>query len=555
MAFSRAVTILSLFLLHSIDSVSGLVRGASSAAPDFELSPIFTSHMVLARSSVGGGGALVWGLVPSHKVGLKIDAAVDGTHVGSAVSDSSGGFRLRLPAFPAGGPHTLTLSSAGTTVTLDDVLFGDVFLASGQSNACFSTELLTNGTVEVALANEPQFRQIRLLNVEGSNFSASAAAPFPGSAWRPANASSVQYFSAIAWLTGRDVFLGLNATVPIGIVSACVSGSPIQEWVPPSVLSTCASLRPANDPYKGQDSGFYNTYIAPLTVGPFDIAGLQWWQVEANAAYNQTAYYACMFPGLIEAWRAAFTPIPPASEGGSGGGGGGGGAVAVVKAAAPPPFPFHFGFVELQAFSQYASSAHNDTYDVPWVRRDGQQVALLLPNVSLASALDVGDATSPFKSIHPRDKQAVGRRMAAAVLAKVYGQTDAAHESPRFLSATCSGGDGQPLVVTVTLQGSSVGGGNLTLVDPPPVCPTGEGVPAKLCSGFGVQGSDGVWLDAAPALSWGGSGLGVVLTTMQSAPAGVTAARHGYAWSAWPQVALYSGGDGGFPVLGWLEGC
>jgi sialate O-acetylesterase len=257
----------------------------------------------------------------------------------------------------------------------------------------FAVGALTNATREIVEAGDPAYTRIRMMTVGKSTAAAPASALAAiAQPWTAVNSTTIGstnvtfgVFSAACWLTGRDVFNGLNRSTPLGLITSCVSGTPIEEWAPADAIAACP--QPAHDPYPSK-STLFNAMVAPLAVGPLALMGTIWWQGEANAAFNQTAYYACQLPAVISSWRSHF-----------------GGAA-------------WWGVVQLQAFSHYA--AHNDTYDVPWFR-DAQAAALALPNVTLATAIDLGDALSPYVNIHIRDKQPAGARLAAGALARVFG--------------------------------------------------------------------------------------------------------------------------------------
>lgn len=183
----------------------------------------------------------------------------------------------------------------------------------------------------------------------------------------------------------------------------------------------------------------------------------------------------------------------------------------------------------------WASSAATFNGRVAALRDAQLRAGDAAPNISVITAVDGGDPYGPIGSIHPRAKQLVGRRAAAATLSVVYGVA-AASAGPRFASAARGGGAG--LSATVAFSG---GGGGLALITPQAtgayanssVCPVGVG--AALCAGFQIAGSDGVWRDATGALTADGARL--VLSA--AAPAGVTAVAVASGWSLWPISLLY----------------
>jgi sialate O-acetylesterase len=385
----------------------------------------------------------------------------------------------------------------------------------------FAVGGLINATEEIAEAGDPAYLRVRITTVGYAAPAAPASALAPvEQPWTPVNSTTIGstsvafgVFSAACWLTGRDLFNGLGRATPLGLVASSVSGTPIQAWAPAAALAACA--QPPNDPYKTQASALWNGMVAPWSVGPFSFLGAIWWQGEANAAVNQTAYYACQLPALISSWRDHLPGL-------------------------------WFGVVQLQAFSKYA--AHNDTYDVPWLR-DAQAAALALPNVSLATAIDLGDPTQPCPpcNIHNRNKQPAGARLAAGALALRFGRA-LPHASPRATGGACSASGGS-LRVVAAFDGAARAAGGLALRPRQP-CP--PAVPPQLCSGLGILGSDGVWRAADDGAAVGPEGDSVAFAA--PAPEGVRPVKHGYAWSAYPVPTIFTE-EGGLPALPWLLDC
>lgn len=507
-----------------------LLESTVFASESFNVSTVFNDHMVLQRNT----NAKYWGFASiGSTITLTIDHGQPNEQNVTTVTDTHGIFTLILPTYPAGGPHTfLTVCNKGCVDSesyfFSDIFFGDVFLCGGQSNMAYETELLSNSSTELAIADNPRYRTIRLFQVGTlDTFSVPVRSlQHVDKTWTSPNHTSVADFAALCWLVGRNIFDGLNASVPIGLISSNVGGTPIQEWLPKEALDSCSSVRPHNDPYNSSNSGLFNSMISPFTLpGPLSITGMLWWQGEANVAFNQSIYYSCAFPALIESWRQAFS----------------GGVDTNVW----------FGYVQLQAFSQYASPEHNDTYDIPWFRRDAQFLPTRgLPNVSFASAINIGDPLSPLKDIHPRDKQPVGIILAKAALYNIYGISNGTYASPNYASSLCSQNldtVGNMWTVKVSFNFDSLTS-RIMLVTPPD-CPTNEGVPANLCSTYGILGNDGIWYNATVS----STDNETVLLSAQLPP-NVHAIAHGYGWSAWPLTSLYAS-DSIVPVLPWLESC
>lgn len=229
-------------------------------------------------------------------------------------------------------------------------------------------------------------------------------------------------------------------------------------------------------------------------------------QGEQNADVTTPTFYECALPGLIRDWRSGFGDPD-----------------------------LWFGVVQLAPWI-------GNGVDIP-VEREAQMSALTVANTAIATAIDLGDPTAPFGSVHPRDKQPLGARLAACALAQVYGKA-VPFLSPVFLNATAAAAPANGTVaVTVTFEPATVADG-LVLITPPE-CPTALGVPQDLCSGFELQLLSGEWVNATASLAPGNTVLLIAAGTQANdAP---VATR--YAFNAWPIASLYS--SAGFPALPW----
>jgi sialate O-acetylesterase len=164
--------------------------------------------------------------------------------------------------------------------------------------------------------------------------------------------------------------------------------------------------------------------------------------------------------------------------------------------------------------------------------RDAQLAGLALEHTAVVTALDLGDADSPFRDVHPRPKAPIGERLAAALAAQLYGITGVAHRSPMFESAalTTSG-------VTVVFQADSCGAGLVSR--PEPKCPAT--LEDGICAGWELQAADGSWVAASAAVT-GRERVTVTAPGLAGAPLGVR-----YAYASFPLVSLFSGD--GLPAL------
>ena len=342
------------------------------------------------------------------------------------------------PASAAESPAT-ALAAATTTaadaITLSDLLVGDVWFASGQSNMEMplsgfpNSAVLKNADQEIAGANQPQ---IRLLRVEHATSDVPRADI--SATWTLCTPETAAQFSAVAYLFGREITN--REHVPVGLIDSTWGGTPVESWISLDGLGADASLMPAfavraryadeqsrvpamlleeqredaaakaagqpvpKHPWHPSEASWapaylFNGMIAPET--PYSIKGVIWYQGETNSAPERAPQYVRLFPAMIADWRQKW---------------------------AQGNFPFLF--VQISSFN---SPGEN------WgIIRDAQRRALSLTNTGMAVSLDVG----MFDNVHPPDKQTVAARLALAARKMVYSEP-IEYSGPLFRQATTEG--------------------------------------------------------------------------------------------------------------------
>ena len=409
----------SLFVLSAVLLAMANVAQAQIVLPHF-----LSDHAVLQRNRP----IHLWG---SATPNASVTAQFHGQTVRAEV-DRIGRWSLYLLPETAGGPYTLTLSGDGDKKVLSDLLVGDVWVASGQSNMEFplqgfgATMPLKNQAQEIAAASNPT---LRLLLFEHK------ASDFPLSdnpvSWTPCTPETAKTFSAVAYFFGREI--AAREKVPVGLIDSTWGGTPADSWVSLDTLGTDARLLPAfasrarysnqladmdatisaekreDDaakaagkpvpihpwhPYENSwlPAGLYNGMIAPLT--PMTVKGFLWYQGETNSSPERAPFYHSLFSALIGDWRSHF---------------------------AQGNLPFLF--VQISSFN----SPRED-----WgLIREQQRRTLDVAGTAMAVSLDVGLPDN----VHPPDKQTVGARLALAARAEVYGEA-MAFSGPSFREAT-----------------------------------------------------------------------------------------------------------------------
>jgi sialate O-acetylesterase len=483
--------------------------------------PIAVLLILLGSSAIGSGAVRLPGLISSHMVlqrGAPVriwgwaqpNESVTVTFAGQSVSrpaDANGHWEVFLKPMERGGPAALTVTG-NNKLTLEDVVVGEVWVASGQSNMAFALRQADNAAQAISQANLPL---LRLFNVPHVIAEETPMEDAPGT-WASASPETAGTWPAVAFYFGRDILRTQN--VPVGIINASYSGTPAQAWTSHGALAGDASLKwvfdrwkealerysPAMDQYekewaeyqkraaelrakgmpapdrpwppigKGHSntpSVLFNGMIAPLT--PFTIRGVIWYQGEQNGNADTFAYRT-LFRTMIEDWRAAW---------GIG------------------PFPFYF--VQLPACEAGGL----------WpLLRESQAEALSLRNTGMAVTIDLGDLKNP-RNVHPTNKQPVGERLALIARARTYGE--------RIV-------DSGPVVRQVVNEGERL---RVWFEQ------TGSGLEARGAgplTGFAVAGKDGRFVTAQAAIDGD--------TVVVSAPAVAHPLFVRYAWADYPAANL-----------------
>jgi sialate O-acetylesterase len=294
-----------------------LVAASALAARGFNLSNTLGDGMVLQRAPQA---AIVWGF---GAAGSSVAASLDGEPLPAVFTGSDSIWRVQLPPMPARSePSTISfVSSDGDHASLRDVLFGDVFLCSGQSNMQYtprSMDGMNNMSAEIASADAFS-STIRIFTVGMDTSCGDPTAgktdcsrpftqlnprvplppePCPGSRscrkpWAAATSATVggrawDDFSAGCFLFGRQMHIALG--VPVGLISSNWGGTPVQAWSPVEALRECGGA--------GAGGALYNSMIAPFTVGPMALSGAIWYQVCCRGGcympkHTQRAGHAC----------------------------------------------------------------------------------------------------------------------------------------------------------------------------------------------------------------------------------------------------------------------
>lgn len=354
----------------------------SAARADIRLPAIFGSHMVLQQNDTVN----FWGWAAPQNDIVVLCSWLPGREFPARADRATLRWSVALPTAPGGmTPHTITVKGGGDDMVLKDVLFGEVWLCSGQSNmewqAAWGNVDVTKAQYEAA--EDPGLRFFTVPRTSMPNPQDDCRAE-----WRVSRRRTMRQFSATAYFFGRELRDRLG--VPVGLVNASWGGTPIEAWMHETDFA--AGDWPAEEHpiwEYGRPGSLWNGMIAPLIS--LKIRGFLWYQGEANT-YNP-GDYAGLLEKMVAGWRQDF------------------GAAAL---------PFYYVQIAPWRYDRPLEGA---------ILRDAQRRALdRLQPAGMAVISDIGD----LDDIHPRNKAGVGQRLAAWALAKTYGLKDLAFSGPLY---------------------------------------------------------------------------------------------------------------------------
>ncbi len=465
-----------------------------------KLPTLLADHMVLQR----GLPVHIWGKADPGEV---VSASFRG-ETKAAKADALGQFSFYLSSGAAGGPFELKIRGANEIV-LKDVLVGDVWVAAGQSNMEWPVRWAAKPEAEIAAARHPRIRLFRSMH----RVSEFAFDDLWGKAWTPCGPESVADFSAIGYHFGR--FLQERLDVPIGVIQIAWGGTPIDSWTSLGAITADAALMPAlaewsnmmrnypaellryrqecrkweqaatqakaarkpftapppekpvgpEGPWK--PGAIFNAMVMPASSYP--IRGVIWYQGESNSSVERAPLYGRLFRTMIDDWRRVW------NQG-----------------------DFPFLFVQLAGFTAPDSN---------WPElREAQRRALGTTNTGMVVAVDLGERDS----IHPKNKQEVGRRLSLLARAVVYGE-QLVYSGPLFRRATREDG-------VLRIWFDHAGGGLVAR--------------GGSLRGVEVAGADRLWGSATARIEGN--------TVVASSPSVPEPLYVRYAWADFPDCNLYN---------------
>ncbi|MFT6882917.1 MAG: sialate O-acetylesterase [Marinoscillum sp.] len=375
-----------------------IVLNAQFSFAQIELPALVSSNMVLQRSTT----VQLWGWAASNEK-FTIEASWQSDII-SVIADKSGNWKTDIVTTDSKNSQKITFKSKGNPdLILDNILFGEVWICSGQSNMGMPIkgnmgQPIFGSTEAIANAANPN---LRLFHVERYGSKTPMTKLEKYRPWVEASPASVADFSAAAYFFGEQLQRTLD--VPVGLISTSWGGSFVQAWISGEVLSPLESFDLADaDPVKNGNkvpTVLFNAMINPLI--PFTIKGAIWYQGESNR--QDPEKYKELFPAMVVDWRTRWNV---------------------------GDFPFYF--VQIAPFTYGNNNAFGDLDNSAFMREAQVQCVDLIPNSGIVITTDIGDAVT----IHPPKKKEVGQRLAFNALKQTYGLASIDGASPRYEAMT-----------------------------------------------------------------------------------------------------------------------
>ena len=355
----------------------------------------------------------------------------------STITTNGATWKLKVVTPKAGGPYDITIRS-WDTIRLTDVMIGEVWVCSGQSNMEWS---YNHGEKDIpGELSKPANPNIRFFHVPKTT------SVYPQddvkANWVICDSNSLKSFSATGYFFGKKISETLN--VPVGLINSSWGGTPAEVWTPAEMIEKDPELFAATDKLNKTSTGWpwmqgitYNAMLAPLIN--FNIAGAIWYQGEANVSSNST--YKKLLTTMIDAWRNKWNKQLP------------------------------FYYVQIAPF-EYGDSNINGA-----LLQEAQTKTMEHPDVGMVVITDLVDSVS---NIHPSHKREVGNRLAGWALAKTYHQKGIVYRSPEFEKAEKKSNK-------VELSFTNV--------------PAGLKSPDKAVKGFMISDTSGQWFTAEAKIS------------------------------------------------------
>ncbi len=392
-------------------AVMSLLGASGLARAEVKLPKVIASHMVLQQKLP----LPIWGTADA---GEEVTVSI-GDNKASTKAGADGKWSVKLKEMTAGGGPVELVVKGKNEIKLTDILIGEVWVASGQSNMEWPVSASNNPKEEIEAAKYPN---IRLFHVRKTPAVTPQDEVVLDREWSECSPATIGNFSAVAYFFGRHIHKELN--VPVGLINTSWGGTAIEPWTPIVGFESVESLKSIAEQVKAQQAkpegvkpsagGAMHLYNGMVHgVQPFGIRGALWYQGESNR--GQGVAYEQRMHALINGWRTVW------NQG-----------------------DFPFLFVQLAPY-KYGPTDPNFLLPQIW---EAQTKTLAMKNTGMAVTTDITHLTD----IHPKNKQDVGKRLALWALAKTYGKEGLVYSGPLYKSMKVEGNK-------VRIEFDHVGGG------------------------------------------------------------------------------------------------
>ena len=364
------------------------------------LPAIVSSHMVLQRDAE----VLLWGWADAKAdVVISLSWLTDDVET---TADREGRWEVKVKTTDSKEAQTIHLKGNDSDILLEDILFGEVWLCSGQSNMEMPIKGYkgqpTFGFPEVLIGCENPNLRLFTVHRKASKTPLSDVEKYE--AWQSANPAAVAEFSALAYYYGQQLQRALN--VPVGLIHTSWGGSSIQAWISDEKLSAYQTVdldavNMTKSPNR-TPTLLYNAMVAPIIS--YGVKGLIWYQGESNR--NEPALYEKLLPALVDDWS---------------------------ERMGKDEMPFYY--VQIAPYFYNAPEAFNTVSNTALIRESMERCLDVIPHSGMAVTLDIGEEYS----IHPADKKTVAERLLYSALSQTYGLEGYDGKSPRYASLEVKG--------------------------------------------------------------------------------------------------------------------
>ena len=362
-----------------------VLLSVQSILADVKLPEILSSNMVLQRNT----NVILWGWADANeKVYIEASWLKESLNI---QADKSGNWKIEVKTTNSKEPQTIKFKGEESTILLDNVLFGEVWLCSGQSNMRqplkgYKGQPVFGGAMAIAKSTNSK---LRLFSIKENASGEPLDSLMGHTGWSESSPSSSKDFSAVAYFYGKQLQETLD--VPVGLIMSSWGGTPIQPWISKESLSSYKKVDLKEVNPRRLPTAIFNAMINPITK--FAIKGVLWYQGEANR--KEPNVYRELFPVMVKDWRKHWDI---------------------------GDFPFYY--------VQIAPYQYNSQVNSAFLREAQFLSQKDIPNSGMAILMDIGDK----EYIHAPQKKEVANRLLLHALSKTYGMVGIESEGPAYKS-------------------------------------------------------------------------------------------------------------------------